>query len=186
MKMGTVIGKLDRKYNSIAVGDTVGTEVDGGIVTYTVDSFGGLVKEDGTRLAPKQWKGEAFEIPELAETSAVPEEAPVVPESVSDMMSAADIAGELAEARTVEAVVCRIAHRPMSDDLADLSQLVYEVILTYDAARLNDLRDCGQLENFIARIVLNQYRSASSPFHYVYRRFRSLCFRIGLSDWPDA
>lgn len=104
----------------------------------------------------------------------------------ADMMSAADIAGELAEARTVEAVVCRIAHRPMCDDLADLSQLVYEVILTYDAARLNDLRDCGQLENFIARIVLNQYRSASSPFHYVYRRFRSLCSRIGLSDWPDA
>lgn len=110
MKMGTVIGKLDRKYNSIAVGDTVGIEVDGGMVTYTVDSFGGLVKEDGTRLAPKEWKGEAFEIlepgerkpeypevipeliPELAETSAVPEEAPAVPEeapavpeSVSDM-----------------------------------------------------------------------------------------------------
>lgn len=106
MKMGTVIGKLDRKYNSIAVGDTVGIEVDGRIVTYTVDSFGGLVKEDGTRLAPKEWKGEAFEILEpgerrpeypverpevipelipeeileLVETSAVPEEAPVVPE----------------------------------------------------------------------------------------------------------
>lgn len=51
MKMGTVIGKLDRKYNSIAVGDTVGIEVDGRTVTYIVDSFGGLVKEDGTRLA---------------------------------------------------------------------------------------------------------------------------------------
>lgn len=108
MKMGTVIGKLDRKYNSIAVGDTVGIEVDGNMVTYTVDSFGGLVKEDGTRLSPKQWKGDKFEIlatgerkpeypaespeviPELAETSAVPEEASAVPEeapgeSVSDM-----------------------------------------------------------------------------------------------------
>lgn len=104
--MGTVIGKLDRKYNSIAVGDTVGIEMDGRIVTYTVDSFGGLVKEDGTRLAPKEWKGEAFEIlepgerrpeypverpeviPELAETSAAPEEKPeedAAPESVSDM-----------------------------------------------------------------------------------------------------
>lgn len=106
MKMGTVIGKLDRKYNSIAVGDTVGIEVDGRIVTYTVDSFGGLVKGDGTRLAPKEWKGEAFEILEpgerrpeypverpevipelipeeirdLSETSAVPEETSAVPE----------------------------------------------------------------------------------------------------------
>lgn len=102
MKMGTVIGKLDRKYNSIAVGDTVGIEVDGGMVTYTVDSFGGLVKEDGTRLAPKEWKGEAFEILEPGERKPeypaespdmipyVPEEAPAVPEetpgeSVSDM-----------------------------------------------------------------------------------------------------
>lgn len=81
MKMGTVIGKLDRKYNDIAVGDTVGIEVDGGMVTYTVDSFGGLVKEDGTRLAPKEWKGEAFEI--LAESPEVPEE--THGESVSDM-----------------------------------------------------------------------------------------------------
>lgn len=104
MKMGTVIGKLDRKYNSIAVGDTVGIEVDGRIVTYTVDSFGGLVKEDGTRLAPKEWKGEAFEIlapgerkPEYPAESpeVIPElipeeildlsETSAVPESVSDM-----------------------------------------------------------------------------------------------------
>ena len=104
--MGTVIGKLDRKYNSIAVGDTVGIETDGGMVTYTVDSFGGLVRDDGTRLAPKQWKGDKFEIlatgerkpeypvespdviPELipeeildlSEAPTVPEEAPTVPE----------------------------------------------------------------------------------------------------------
>lgn len=108
MKMGTVIGKLDRKYNGIPVGDTVGIEVDGCMVTYTVDSFGGLVKEDGARLSPKQWEGDKFEIlatgerkpeypaespeviPELIpevpeEASAVPEEASAVPESVSDM-----------------------------------------------------------------------------------------------------
>lgn len=104
MKMGTVIGKLDRKYNSIAVGDTVGIEVDGRIVTYTVDSFGGIVKEDGTRLGPKEWKGEAFEIlapgerkPEYPAESpeVIPElipeeildlsETSAVPESVSDM-----------------------------------------------------------------------------------------------------
>lgn len=109
MKMGTVIGKLDRKYNSIAVGDTVGIETDGGMLTYTVDSFGGLVKEDGTRLAPKEWEGEEFEIlepgerkpeypaespevipeliPDLSEVFAAPEEAKesAAPESVSDM-----------------------------------------------------------------------------------------------------
>ena len=85
------------------------------MVTYTVDSFGGLVRDDGTRLSPKQWKGDKFEIlatgerkpeypeespeliPELIpevpeeasavpeEASAVPEETSAVPESVSDM-----------------------------------------------------------------------------------------------------
>ncbi len=79
MKMGTVIGKLDRKYNSIAVGDTIGIEVDGRTVRYTVDSFGGIVKEDGTRLAPKEWKGEAFEILEAGERKPeYPEEDPSV------------------------------------------------------------------------------------------------------------
>lgn len=104
MKMGTVIGKLDRTYNIIAVGDTVGIETDGGMLTYTVDSYGGLVREDGKRLAPAQWDGDEFNIlatgerkpeypaespeviPEVPEEApAVPEEAPVVPESVSDM-----------------------------------------------------------------------------------------------------
>lgn len=87
MKMGTVIGKLDRKYNSIAVGDTVGIETDGGMLTYTVDSFGGLVKEDGTRLAPKEWKGEAFEILEPGERKPeYPEESPeVIPELIPDL-----------------------------------------------------------------------------------------------------
>ena len=32
-----------------------------------MDSFGGIVKEDGTRLAPKEWMGEAFEILEPGE-----------------------------------------------------------------------------------------------------------------------
>lgn len=97
MKMGTVIGKLDRNYNSIAVGDTVGIETDGGMLTFSVDSYGGLVREDGTRLAPTQWDGDEFNIlatgerkPEYPAESPelipeVPEEAPVVPESVSDM-----------------------------------------------------------------------------------------------------
>ena len=130
MKMGTVIGKLDRKYNSIAVGDTVGTEADGGMVTYTVDSFGGLVKEDGTRLAPKQWKGDKFEIlapgerkpeypaespdviPELIpdmipyvpeEASAVPEEASAVPEEASAVPEETSAAPEEASAVPEEA-----------------------------------------------------------------------------------
>lgn len=81
--MGTVIGKLDRNYNSIAVGDTIGIEVDGVTVRYTVDSFGGIVKEDGTRLAPKEWKGEASRILETGEKK--PEFPQEDPDVVTDL-----------------------------------------------------------------------------------------------------
>ena len=101
------------------------------------------------------------------------------------MISVRDIVEELARSHTIEAVVCRVAHSPLTDDLKDLSQMVYGIILDYDEERLNDLRDCGQLENFIARIVLNQFRSRTSPFYNIYCRFRNLCQDIGLKDWGD-
>lgn len=89
MKMGTVIGKLDRKYNSIAVGDTVGIEADGGMLTYTVDSYGGLVREDGKRLAPTQWDGDEFNILATGERKPeYPEEHPeVIPEEILEVIS---------------------------------------------------------------------------------------------------
>ena len=81
--MGTVIGKLDRRFDSIAVGDTVGIEVDGRTVRYTVDSFGGLVGENKERLSPKEWKGEAFEILEKGERK--PEYPDNEPEVIPEM-----------------------------------------------------------------------------------------------------
>lgn len=104
MKMGTVIGKLDRNYNSIAVGDTIGIEVDGATIRYTVDSFGGIVKEDGTRLAPKEWKGEAFLILETGERK--PEFPHEDPDVVTDLQEAVELPplDPLPEAEVLETV----------------------------------------------------------------------------------
>ena len=104
MKMGTVIGKLDRNYNSIAVGDTIGIEVDGATIRYTVDSFGGIVKEDGTRLAPKEWKGEAFLILETGERK--PEYPQEDPDVVTDLQEAVELPplDPLPEAEVLETV----------------------------------------------------------------------------------
>lgn len=102
--MGTVIGKLDRNYNSIAVGDTIGIEVDGATIRYTVDSFGGIVKEDGTRLAPKEWKGEAFLILETGERK--PEYPQEDPDVVTDLQEAVELPplDPLPEAEVLETV----------------------------------------------------------------------------------
>lgn len=72
----------------------------------------------------------------------------------------------------VETMVTNIAHKPMSADLQDLSQMVYLILLEYDEKRLQDLWENNQMHFFIARIIINQYNSVNSPFHTMFRKFR--------------
>lgn len=78
----------------------------------------------------------------------------------------------LARQRKVETMIENIAHQHLSADLKDLSQMVYLILLEYDDARLQDLWDNGQIDYFIARIIVNQYKSTNSPFHTIFRKFR--------------
>lgn len=72
----------------------------------------------------------------------------------------------------VETMVTNIAHKPMSADLQDLSQMVYLILLEYDEKKLQDLWEHNQMHFFIARIIVNQYNSVNSPFHTIFRKFR--------------
>ena len=72
----------------------------------------------------------------------------------------------------VETMVTNIAHKPMSADLQDLSQMVYLILLEYDEKKLQDLWINNQMHFFIARIIINQYNSVNSPFHTIFRKFR--------------
>lgn len=78
---------------------------------------------------------------------------------------------QLARERRVETMVENIAKQPLADDLKDLSQMVYLVLLEYDEKKLQDLWDNNQINFFIARIIINQYRSSNSPFHKLFRKF---------------
>ena len=69
-------------------------------------------------------------------------------------------------------MVTNIAHKPMSADLQDLSQMVYLILLEYDEKKLQDLWINNQMHFFIARIIINQYNSVNSPFHTMFRKFR--------------
>lgn len=83
-----------------------------------------------------------------------------------------EIVEQLALDRRVETMVENIAHTHLDDDLRDLSQMVYLALLTYDEAKIVDLWEKGQIGFFIARIILNQFRSSHSPWHDAIRRSR--------------
>lgn len=85
----------------------------------------------------------------------------------------------LANERRVETMVENIAHRSLTDDLKDLCQMVYVILLEYDEARLCDLWENGQINFFLARIIINQYRSSTSPFHAIYRKYQERSVPIG-------
>jgi len=83
-----------------------------------------------------------------------------------------NIVERLARAKRVEDIVARVCRNcPDTSALGDLSQMVYIVLLTYEAEKVVDLWERGQLNFFIARVVLNQYRSKNSPFYHALREF---------------
>lgn len=71
-------------------------------------------------------------------------------------------------------MVENIAKSPLTPDLKDLSQMVYLALLEYDEAKIVDLWEHGQINFFIARIIINQYRSSNSPFYKLFRKFSAL------------
>lgn len=81
------------------------------------------------------------------------------------------IVGQLAQERRVETMVENIAKQPLTADLKDLVQMVYLILLEYDEEKIIDLWENGQINFFIARIILNQYRSSNSPFHKLFRKY---------------
>ena len=85
----------------------------------------------------------------------------------------------LAKDRKVEALVENIAHHSLTADLKDLCQMVYLILLEYDESKLQDLWENEQINFFIARIILNQYRSSNSPFHAIFRKYQDRSLSIG-------
>lgn len=101
------------------------------------------------------------------------------------MMSKSDIIEAIAKERMVETMVQNIAHQSLTADLKDLTQMVYLILLEYDETKLQDLWDNNQISFFLARIIINQYRSSNSPFHTIYRKFRERSEDIQGKDWLD-
>ena len=100
-------------------------------------------------------------------------------------MEKMDIIAEIAKGRMVEQMVQNIAHQSLSPDLKDLCQMVYLILLEYDDAKLMDLWHNKQMPYFLARIIINQFRSSNSPFHTIFRKFQERSADITEYDLSD-
>lgn len=96
--------------------------------------------------------------------------------------SKSEIIAEMASGRMVETMVENIAHQSLSADLKDLSQMIYLILLEYDEDKILDLWEHKQMTYFIAKIIINQYRSSNSPFHSQFRKFRGMINESALLD----
>lgn len=85
-----------------------------------------------------------------------------------------NIIEEIARGKMVEAMVRNIAHKELDADLSDLCQMIYLILLEYDDEKIIDLWVNNQIQFFIARVIINQYKSYKSPFHTTFRKFRHL------------
>ena len=84
-----------------------------------------------------------------------------------------EIIEQLAREKRVETMLANIAKKPVSGTMEDLCQMVYLILLEYDDAKIMDLWENGQINFFLARILLNQYRSTNSPFYKLFRKYES-------------
>ena len=84
-----------------------------------------------------------------------------------------EIIDQLYREQRVETMLANIAKKPVSGTLEDLCQMVYLILLEYDDAKIVDLWENNQINFFIARILMNQYRSTNSPFYKLFRKYES-------------
>ena len=105
--------------------------------------------------------------------------------SIFKGMNRSEIVNEIARKRLVETMVQNIAHQSLTADLRDLCQMIYLILLEYDEDKLQDLWKHNQINFFLARIIINQFRSSNSPFHTTFRKFQERSADITGMDWTD-
>lgn len=86
-------------------------------------------------------------------------------------MTRFEIVETLARQQRVETFIRNVARTSrLAPDLQDLAQMVYLALLTYDEDKIVDLWESDAIDFFIARIILNQYRSRDSPWRDIFHR----------------
>lgn len=76
----------------------------------------------------------------------------------------------LARNRVVEEMIRNTAKGTENPAYDDLAQMIYLSLLEKDEEKIRAMYEKGELRWFIARMVVNNLRSTTSPFWYRYRK----------------
>lgn len=94
-----------------------------------------------------------------------------------------EIVERIAKERRVETILRNIAKTPLTADLQDLCQMAYVTLLEFDEDKVVELWERGEMNFFIARVLMNQYQSVRSPFFRIYRKWQRR--QVPIEDYMD-
>lgn len=60
------------------------------------------------------------------------------------------------------------------NDIDDLTQEVYLILMEYDSNKIIELWDNKQMKFWLVRVITNQYFSKNSPFYKKYKKYYQL------------
>ena len=94
-------------------------------------------------------------------------------------MTKSEILESMAKGKMVEKLIEGVSHQALDFDLSDLSQMIYEALLSQPEERIVNLYNSNALEFFIIGIIKKQLFSNTSPYFGQIRKFRLLTTRLG-------
>lgn len=79
---------------------------------------------------------------------------------------------EIYEENIVKDIITNM--RVKSNDVDDLEQEIYMILLEYNKDRIIELYEKNQLKYFIVGIISRQYNSKTSPFYKKFKKYYTL------------
>lgn len=95
----------------------------------------------------------------------------------SSELSKYEIVEKLAKEKKIEKFIQNTA-KTSAPELDDLAQDIYIILLQMEEEKLVNLFNSNELDFWIARVILNQYFSNTSPFYTKYKKFQHLSDQI--------
>lgn len=100
-------------------------------------------------------------------------------------MTKYEIIDKLAKEKKIEKFINNTA-KTSAPELDDLAQDIYVYLLDYDDEKIIGMYERNELDFFIARMIVNQYISTSSPFYTKYKKFLNLSNELNNNDITDT
>lgn len=82
------------------------------------------------------------------------------------------IVQKLAQNKVLETIISNITKGSTDEDLKDLTQDLYESLLTKDPTVMSALYESNELNFYLTRMVVQNVNSKTSPYYYNYKLYK--------------